>query len=619
MSRRVYGRLATVASIVAIGSMVGYGCGSSDTGFGGSGGSAGSPNGQGGSASGTMNTGGTMSAGGTGGIATTSTGGMGGAVGGMGGNGGMGGAPCDNICSADFHQVFDCNGMLVQTCPMGQGCDAATGTCIPVCDAATNNKQSVGCEFYATDMESYQANYCFAAFIANTWDTPAHINVSYANTPLSVASFARIPSGQGQGLTYSPYNAAAGLPPGEVAILFLAGNSGGAPNCPVTAGVPGDAGLSGTGIGNSFQITTDVPVAAYQINPYGGGSVAVTGASLLLPTSVWDNNYVTVNAYQFDLAPPSMNIIAAQNNTTVTLTPVASVNGGGGIPSGPANQPLQFTLQQGQMAQISQNAELTGSIIQTDAPVGLMAGQPCMRTPVGVAYCDHGEQMIPPARSLGHEYVGVMHRPRAGEPAIWRMIGVQDGTTLTYSTNVGGPASLQKGEVVEFITGTPFVVSSQDSGHPFMLFTYMSGSQWNQLNNTGGYGDVDFVLDVPTAQYLTKYVFFTDPTYPETNLVLIRQKDTNGMFHDVSLDCSGVVTGWQAVGDYEWARVDLSTGNFQGVNGCSNGRHEIESNGLFGLTVWGWGTPLTSSFTSNVSYGYPGGMSVVSLNNLIIN
>jgi hypothetical protein len=34
--------------------------------------------------------------------------------------------------------------------------------------------------------------------------------------------------------------------------------------------------------------------------------------------------------------------------------------------------------------------------------------------------------------------------------------------------------------------------------------------------------------------------------------------------------------------------------------------------------VWGWGTPETTSFTANVSYGYPGGMNVQAINPIII-
>ena len=100
-----------------------------------------------------------------------------------------------------------------------------------------------------------------------------------------------------------------------------------------------------------------------------------------------------------------------------------------------------------------------------------------------------------------------------------------------------------------------------------------------------------------------------DPTYPETNLVIVREA-TGGMFQDVTLDCAGVLTGWQPVGAYEWTRVDLMSHNFQPQGNCSTGRGHIKSPGRFGLWVWGWGTPETTNFTANVSYGYPGGMNV---------
>ena len=50
-----------------------------------------------------------------------------------------------------------------------------------------------------------------------------------------------------------------------------------------------------------------------------------------------------------------------------------------GIPAGAANSPLIFQLDRGQQAQISQATELTGSVIQSDKPIGFLAGQSCMR------------------------------------------------------------------------------------------------------------------------------------------------------------------------------------------------------------------------------------------------
>src|SRR5439155_24927949 len=90
-------------------------------------------------------------------------------------------------------------------------------------------------------------------------------------------------------------------------------------------------------------------------------------------------------------------------------------------------------------------------------------------------------------------------------------------------------------------------------------------------------GDPEFVNVVAGKQYLGDYVFFTDPTYPETHLVFVRAKAKDGTFKDVKLDCAGTLSGWKNVdnaGNYQFTRLDLVTGNFSKVNGCDNGRHE---------------------------------------------
>ncbi|NVB78639.1 MAG: hypothetical protein HOV81_09620 [Kofleriaceae bacterium] len=524
---------------------------------------------------------------------------------------------CPRQCSDDLHTIEDCHGIAVETCTGNTACEPDSNTCQDACVAAEANHRSVGCDFYATQMDSSANGYCYAMFVANTWTAPAHIAVEYMGQQLPVASFARLTQGSGPTLTYTAYDEINGLPPGEVAILFLAGQPNASLTCPVTPAVQ-SAQLGGTRIQSSFHVTTDVPVQSYQINPYGGGRAAVTAASLLLPTSVWDTDYVAVNVSPQSVAgSPSLNIVAREDNTAVTLTPNAAVAGGAGIPASAAGSPVTITLNKGQNAQITQGTELTGSVITSTKPIGFMAGHTCMNMPASTSYCDHGEQMIPPVKALGSSYVGVMYRPRVAQETstYWRIVGAVDGTTLTYSTTVGGPTTINKGEQVTFQTGTPFVVQSQDSDHPFMLFTYMTSS----TAVSEGYGDPDFVTSVPPAQYLEAYVFFADPTYPETNLVVVRAKDTDGQFKDVNLDCLGPLTGWQPIdANYEYTRTDLITGNFMAVGNCSTGRHEIKSDAPFGLWVWGWGTPLTTTFTKNVSYGYPGGMNVAPINAVIL-
>src|SRR5690348_1075479 len=81
----------------------------------------------------------TMGGGGAGPTTTTSMGGTG-ATGATGGTGG-----CPLSCSADLHDVLDCQGKVVAECPPEQGC--ANGQCIDDgCLAAKLSESSYGCE-----------------------------------------------------------------------------------------------------------------------------------------------------------------------------------------------------------------------------------------------------------------------------------------------------------------------------------------------------------------------------------------------------------------------------------------------------------------------------------------
>ncbi|HVV87398.1 MAG TPA: IgGFc-binding protein [Kofleriaceae bacterium] len=538
-------------------------------------------------------------------------------------------------CTADLTGVVDCDGN-VTTCPDDQACSAATGDCQNPCDAAEANHSSVGCEYYAVDMDAAMGppqDACYTVFVANVSRAPVHLNVEWNGQPIDLARWARLPAGQGQGLTYGAFDPAAGLEPGKVAILFLAAAPNGLPpelggNVPCPSAVGGaaigtQAQISGTGKGKAFHLTTDLPVVAYQMLPYGGGAAAATGASLLLPTSAWGDNYVAISAYDQPAPPiqfgmgPSYNIVAKDDGTQVTIRPTAGVLAGGGMAAGAAGQPYVFTLDHGEYAQFTQTPGISGSPIEANQPIGVFGGDQIM----SIDRCcgDHGEQMIAPVRALGSEYVAAPHGDRkpAGQsdPRIFRIMGAVAGTELTYDPPGTGPATVDLGQIQEIRTsGAPFTVHSQDADHPFMMFTYMSGAG---DQGEGGWGDPDFVRLVPPLQYLEHYVFFTDPTYPFTVLTVVRAKSDGG-FKDVVLDCLGPISTWQPVGtagEYELAYVKL-VDHFNNVGACNNGVHTMDSPAPFGVWVWGWGSEDTS--TGWVSYGYPAGEAVQPINDIIV-
>jgi hypothetical protein len=125
-------------------------------------------------------------------------------------------------------------------------------------------------------------------------------------------------------------------------------------------------------------------------------------------------------------------------------------------------------------------------------------------------------------------------------------------------------------------------------------------------------GDPETVNIIPPEQYLSYYLFATDPTYGNTSLVFVRQKGNDQLFHDVHLDCMDPVGGWMPAGlsgNYEVARV-MIVQDGQGVGLCNNGVHTATSEVPFGLWVWG--------YDPYASYAYPAGMSVEPINQVVV-
>jgi hypothetical protein len=457
-------------------------------------------------------------------------------------------------CSGDLHSVLDCSDNVISTCPSDQGCGAG-GLCVPACQAAADNKSTVGCNYYSVDLafEGEADGSCLAAYVANTWTSDVTIGVSYKGKALSVAGFARIPVGQGSSITYQPLPGGK-LPAGKVAILFLADwQSGGVYHCPVgitAANTTDMVGSESTAVLDAFNITTDAPVVAYDIWPYGGSLTFIASATLLIPTSAWDTNYLTIDAWaapswasSSQAAYPVTQIVAMQAGTTVTISPTVAIVGGTGVAATGKGQPHTYNLNAGQVLQFKQAEELNGSAVQSNYPIGVWGGHACMDIDYTDTWCDAAHQQLFPIKAMGNQYVAVKYKDRSSnvENPPWRIMGVVDGTTLSYFPNkpTGAPSTINSGQVLKFNTGTPFVVQSQDPQHPFYMSGHMTGQSTAGIDMATG--DPEFVNVIPPAQFLPRYVFMTDPTYAFTELVLVRGPDANNNLQDVNLDCLGVV------------------------------------------------------------------------------
>lgn len=583
------------------------------------------------------------------------TGGSGGAGGenassssGQGGDGGLitvgagGGAPVGS-CSADLQNVVDSAGNVIVKCPPDQGCSG--GMCVPACQAAANSKGSFGCEFWAPDPPFYRNGQgtpydgtCYAVFLANTWGRPAQITVSLAGQSFDVTQFGRIPKGIDPNTTYDPIPPT-GLPPNEVAVLFLSHSPNavhdlGTPlTCPVTPAIVKDAAVAGPGKGNAFRVLSDTPVTTYDILPYGGAKSYLPSASLLFPSTSWGTNYVAASPHPEGNGSLWALLVGTVDGTQVTVAPSQTLPGGGALPSAPAGQATTVTINAGEVLQWI-GADPTGAVFASTNPIGLFTGSTELSVSTGTSPGggghDAAHQQIPHVNALGSEYIGpaVVTRLKSlgPESVRYRIVGVVDATALSWDPMPpsGAPMTLERGQVAEFETTSLFTVRSQDDDHPFAMTQYLGGAPISQSRPGCGpvppfpglgecsLGDEDWVNLVPPKQFLQRYVFFTDPTYATTNLVVTRVKGTNG-FSDVSIAClGGPVTGWQPVGNegkYEVAHVDLVRGQTP-IGQCGTSRHEASSEGAFGIVVWG-----TDWFAS---YGYPAGGNIGSINEVSV-
>ncbi len=533
-------------------------------------------------------------------------------------------------CSRDMKKVVDgCTEAVIEECGPDKGC--GDGACVDPCTAAELSKGSVGCSFWTLppDEPGHSAGSCFAAMVANTWDRPVTISAEYGTDPLDLSQSIFTATQTGNTTSYTKVDGA--LPPGQVALVFLSERRP-APEklgwvqdfsrCPdgVVGAYNGDPLVHGTARTKAFSIKTDAPVSAYSIYPYGGASTFYPTATLLLPTSSWSTDYIAINAWPAMRATidgvhkvigyPTLQIVATTDDTEVRLVPRSDVYDGVDVTGGAQGRLLKWKLSRGQVLQITQPDELTGSPIQSDKPIGVFGGSRCTYVPADdVQACDALQQQLPPLAQWGTEYALVPYHGRMSgdvdqrENVPYRLVGAVEGTVLTYdpAKPIGAPETLRAGEVVAFQTDQLVVVRSQDTEHPIYASVLMTGADYygGALGVTNG--DPDFVNLVPTDQFLDHYVFFADYTFPDTTLTLVRRRTQNG-FLPVEVDCVGEVKNFRPLGtsgEYELAWVDLTKGFAAASGTCGAGRHEAKSDGPFTISVWGMGYCA--------SYGYAGG------------
>jgi IgGFc binding protein len=499
----------------------------------------------------------------------------------------------------------------------GQGNGGAAGfTGDPTtCAEAAQSKSYVGCDFYPTVVaNNVWSIFDFAVIVANAGTTTADVTVTGNGGQKEVT----VPA-NGLQKIYLPWVPQLKGPDSD--------NCGSA--TPLSASILVQHG--------AYHLTSSVPVTVYQFNaleykPAGGPSgkdwsscpgnqtCSMYGtpigcfsysndASLLLPSTAMTGNYrVTGETWQALTGMTSYFAVTGTADNTSVKVQVSStgqvVAGAGGVQAAPAGGVVTFTLNQGDVAEVVAPAgkDLSGSLVQANQPVQVIAGVPCIEEPATanpqtVQACDHIEETVFPAETLGqHYFVAPPTGPLGNVPGyVVHIYGNVDGTQLTYPSGAppNAPTTINAGQVVNLGRITQAFEIKGD--HEFAVGTFMMGGSVIDPSAQQGKqeGDPSQSQAVAVEQYRTKYVFLAPTDYDISYADVITPSNAT-----VTLDGSPLTGNNSAISSgYVVVRAKLGAG--------VDGAHVLISNQPVGLQVIGYGL--------YTSYQYPGGLNLQSI------
>ena len=293
--------------------------------------------------------------------------------------------------------------------------------------------------------------------------------------------------------------------------------------------------------------------------------------AILIPAAELGVGYRVLSAGAGGLSDGSfLAVVATQNGTTVTITP--SVTAGARA----AGTPYQLSMSRGDAYQLEATGtagDLSGTQVQADKPVAVFGGHMLGQVPGGTSFAGLLWSAMPPLGALtGKDFFAFPFNHRTG---YWlRLMGLQDGTTVTTVGISGAPATLNAGQVVDVRTMTAARITTL---YPILVAQLAEG---NSADTVAG-ADPCLTLVPPVTGFNTSYLF----TAPSDQVGTIRVNLVAPTSAVGTITLNGNVVGagtFSAIGStgYSGASVSLSAAVSQVAGGSP-----------FGLVVYGWDVP----------------------------
>lgn len=332
-----------------------------------------------------------------------------------------------------------------------------------------------------------------------------------------------------------------------------------------------------------IHVTTQDKVVLYALNQ----KTNTTDGFLVYPTDTLGKRH---RAMTYDGG--QLYIVATQDNTTVnltfseTVTPILNTCVGCDRLEYAKDEIITISLQTGEVyaveASPTSGNTLTGTLIESSLPIAAFSGHQCTFVPTGVRACDHLVEQLPDTKYWGSTYYSMPLASRVGGD-IFRIVADVDNTDVFINGEL--IRSLDAGEWLEDTSDTGAII---EASHPILVAQLSKGST-TDFSDNGFLGDPAMIMLTPSEQFISRYQFTTTDQAIDFNYVNVLAT-TDGL---TNMTLDGV-----SVDPNLFSQIEDTP--FYGAQLLVNeGAHVIESNEVFGASIYGFGT-----FDS---YGYQGG------------
>ena len=354
-------------------------------------------------------------------------------------------------------------------------------------------------------------------------------------------------------------------------------------NITTTVSIPTGAdprGANGLIQNLGIRVVSDREVAVYGLNQIS----QTTDAYTAIPVDILDTEYIVLgwkNTSNNVFARTQINVVATENNTSVSITPAATVIGR------PAGVPYTINLNAGQTYQLQANGiplDLSGTIVSSNEPIAVFGGHSCANIPTDIPLCDHVVEQIPPTSTWGTNFFTVPLATRAVGDT-FRIVASQDQTSISINGVVVD--IINKGQVFEQLLSQP---SRIKTNRPVLVAQYANGQGFDNAN-----ADPFMMLIPPSEQFLAEYTVSTPAANFAINYmnVVIPTAAVGALKMDGN-PIAGNLFAPIPKSRYSGAQIPVSVGS-----------HNFTSDVPFGIYSYG--------FNVYDSYGYPGGMALANI------